>query len=167
MRRIKRIIFVIGLCIGLSVITGCSCKKTEKKFTKEGITITLDSSFSEDEDVAFQVVYLSKKFGFSGNGEKKASLIGIHSLKEYMNIILKNAQKEDSTIQEYQSEGSPYFFLYTYFDAIVQEREFSYMLITKEGESKYYVMKLWCQKKDFNHENKEKMLNWAKSIIVE
>lgn len=167
MSKIKKVIFTLILCITISLITGCNCNNCKKKFTKSGITITLDNNFYETENVAYQVVYLSRKFGFNGDWELKTSLIGINSLNEYMNTILKNSKRDYLTIQTYQDESNSVYFLYTFYDEIVKEREFSYMLITKEGNSKYYVMQFWCQKKDFNEKTKEKMLNWAKTIIVE
>lgn len=160
----RKLFVAFVLTLSLFTLTGCS-----KEFKKAGITITLDSTFHESENVAFQVVYLSNKYGFSGNGESKAALssTNISTLDEYSKAVLAVAKKTDLVMGNYYEEENKVGFQYTFFTQNVEGRDFRYMIITKEGKDKFYVMNLWCLESNFDDKTEAKMMNWAKSIKVE
>lgn len=164
MKKMRKLFVVFVLALSLFTLTGCS-----KEFKKAGITITLDSTFHESENVAFQVVYLSNKYGFSGNGESKSDLSanGIDTLNEYSKAVLEVAKKDNLVMENYYEEENKVGFQYTFFSQEVEGRDFRYMIITKEGKEKFYVMNLWCLESNFNDKTKTKMMDWAKSIKVE
>ncbi len=164
MKKMRKLFAAFVLALSLFTLTGCS-----KEFKKAGITITLDSSFHESENVAFQVVYLSNKFGFSGNGESKSELVtsNIATLEEYSKAVLEVAKKDDLVMENVYEEGNKISFQYAFFTQDVEGRNFRYMIITKEGKDKFYVMNLWCLESNFNDKTKTKMMDWAKSIKVE
>ncbi len=163
MKIIKKISLIVFVMVLMLTITGC---KKEKTFTKAGITVTLDSSFHESQNINLEVVYLSSKFGFGANGETKTSLVTVDTLDKYMNAVLVNANRKDSTVEKYEVDGEVSF-LYTIYDAKVESRDFTYLVLAKEGKDKYYIINFWCLKNSFNDKTKEKMFNWAKSIKVE
>jgi len=164
MKKMRKLFVVFVLAVSLFTLTGCS-----KEFKKAGITITLDSSFHESEHEDFQVVYLSNKFGFSGNGENKSELVtsNIATLEEYSKAVLEVAKKDDLVMENVYEEENKISFQYTFFTQDVEGEEFKYMIITKEGKDKFYVMNLWCLESNFNDKTKTKMMDWAKSIKVE
>lgn len=167
MKTMKKMLCFVALSIVMLILTSCIAAKP-KEFTKEGVTVTLDTSFKEQltqENPQFQMVYISSKYGFSGNGEKKADLSGIQTLKGYMTAVKSNSKKEFDT-QEYK-ENDELCFIYGYLEQVVSSNNFTYMVIVKEGEEKFYVFNIWCLTSKFNDKAKEKMMNIAKSIKVE
>lgn len=164
MKKMRKLFVAFVLAFSLFTLTGCS-----KEFKEAGITITLDSSFHKSENVAFQVLYLSSKYGFSGNGESKSALSSssITTLDEYSKAVLEVAKKDNLVMENVYEDGNKISFQYTFFTQEVERRNFRYMIITKEGKDKFYVMNLWCLESNFNDKTKTKMMDWAKSIKVE
>lgn len=134
-------------------------------FTKAGVTVTLDDSFGETENVAFQIAYVSPKYGFSGNGESKENLSNIKTLNGYMQAVIINSKKEFDTT-EYK-ENDQISFIYGYYNQEVESRDFTYMVIAKEGKEKFYIFNIWCLTSNFDDKTKTKMMDIAKSIKVE
>lgn len=163
LRRISYLVVFVTLSL---MLTSCfKIKAKEKVFAKAGITVTLDTTFNENENVAFQITYISPTYGFAGNGESKSSLSGIKTLNGYMQAVISSSKKEVDII-EYK-ENEQISFLYGYYDQIAEGREFTYMVIAKEGKDKFYIFDIWCLKKNFDDKSKSKMMDIAKSITVE
>lgn len=127
--------------------------------------MTLDTSFGETNNQKFQMVYVSSKYGFSGNGENKSLLPNIKTLKGYMQAVLSNEQKEMDVLEYKECEQIS--FVYGYLEQNANGNDFVYMIFAKEGLNKFYIFNIWCLKSQFSDKAKDKMMDIAKSVIVE
>ena len=163
MRKIRNIIILIVLLLTLFTFT--SCKTKEQVFSSNGITVTLNSKFKEQEINGAQVLYLTRKLGFMGNQESKELLIiSDNKLLDYTKKVLEVSKIKDVEILTYDEDGVK--FMYGYYSSTVNNIKYKYMLVTKEGKDNYYTMNFWSLEKDFNA-NKNQFMEWAKTIVVE
>ena len=66
MKKIMQLILLV--CMTITLV---ACETTTKEFTKEGVTITLPTSFKESKADNALVYYLSRKAMFMANKNKK------------------------------------------------------------------------------------------------
>lgn len=164
----KKIFTSLVILLLVGALAGCSLfAPEEKEFSQNGMTVTLDESFTKSENVAVQMYLLSNDHIFTGNGESKSTLADYGhtnlTLHRYTELVLASVNKK-ATINTYDEDVT---FKYAYYEANVEGTEFAYMLVTMEGDSKFYSMNFGCLKKNFNDDTKEKYMEWAKTIKVD
>lgn len=158
-----KIVLMLGVML-IMVSTLSSCASKPKEFSSNGITVTLTNKFKYGNDENAQVLLLTSKIGFMGNGEYKTSVgVSDNQLEHYTQKVL-NVSGKTADIMNYDEDGVT--FCYAYYTATAQNITFKYMLITKEGTSKYYTMNFWSKESEFD-EYKDQFLEWAKTIKVE
>ncbi len=163
MKKIKNIVLLVVLLLTICMVT--SCKGKPKTFTSHGITVTLTSKFKPKEVQGAQVVYIANKVGFMGNQESKSALyITDGKLEEYTKKVLNVSNMKNLEYNLYEKDGVKFY--YAYYNASVQNLEYRYMLITKEGKNSYYTMNFWSFTKTFN-KYQDQFMEWAKLIEVE
>ena len=154
----KKISLIILLLLIPTSIFGC--QDTIKDFNKSGITITLTRAFQNKDVSNFQIYLESAGILFMGNGELKTE-VTTTTLTTYTEAVLI-LTTNPSEIVEYNENGVT--FMYAYYTD--KDDKYCYMLITKEGISKYYTMCFACAKAELE-KNKNQFMKWAKTINVE
>lgn len=161
----KKLALVCLAALSLIALSGCSLFAPEdQEFSGSGITITLNDTFYETDTVQWSLYVSSLKHVFMGLRETKADAIsaGIYDLEAYTDLVLDNGGYADATV--YVSENGEY--MYAYYSATVDDKEYGYMLICMEGENHYYLMNFGCLYDDLE-DNKDQYIEWADTIIVE
>ena len=156
-------LFIISIFLG-----GCNFFTPEpKEFSKDGITLTLDESFKENENDLHKVTFASTKVVFTGNYETLGSNL---SIKEYANLCLESINSDEEAL-EYTDEVTN--FVYSYYTNTVEDVflgkdvTYKYMLVCMKGSNhKYYCMNFGTTENNFD-DYKDQMFEWAKTIKVE
>ena len=161
------------LCIifGLS-LAGCS---DSKEFKKEGVTITLNSSWREVETPYAKVFYQTSKAAFMVNKENPSDFVGYTFFKDkehpskYGDLVLtaNNAKldgKSVSSTDEKTNNGD--YFAYASYDNVVNGIACRYLLVVMYGKEDLYCMNFYCAKSDFES-SYDTFLSYAKTIVVE
>ena len=162
MKKFKIVLMFIAMFMMVGTLSSCASKP--KEFSSNGITITLTNKFKYGNDENVQVLLLTSKIGFMGNGEYKTSVgVSDNQLEHYTQKVL-NVSGKTADITNYDEDGVT--FCYAYYTATAQNITFKYMLITKEGASKYYTMNFWSKESEFD-EYKDQFFAWTKTIQVE
>ncbi|HBT59883.1 MAG TPA: hypothetical protein DEA45_03555 [Acholeplasmataceae bacterium] len=156
----KKTIQVLTIFLLLSLMVGCQTEK--KTFEKNGVSITLTDRFIEKEVVQVGFYLESNDHIFMSNRESKESLsyIGVSSLSQYTTQVLASAGK---TAEVHTSEDG---YRYAYYESVVNDQSFGYMLLTFEGEDHFYTMNFGCLSKNLE-KNKSLYFQWAKTIVIE
>ncbi len=150
----KKILGFFAMILAVFCLGSCSPKS--KTFTGEGISITLNSSFSEIDVINWHIALQSTETIFMGSGTSKS---GYSSLASFANDLSSSTTHTEIT----EREGK---YLYCYYTLSVEGIEFGYMFIAKEGAFKYYAMNFCCKSKNLE-KNKSQYLKWADTIVVE
>ena len=156
-------LFIISIFLG-----GCNFFTPEpKEFSKDGITLTLDESFKENENDLHKVTFASTKALFTGNYETLSSNL---SVKEYATLCLKAIDSSEEVL-EYTDDNTT--FAYSYYVNTVEDVflgkdvTYKYMLVCMKGSNnKYYCMNFGTTENNFD-DYKDQMFEWAKTIKVE
>jgi uncharacterized ion transporter superfamily protein YfcC len=163
MNKMKNIIVTIVIIITMFTLT--SCKVKEQTFSANGITVTLNTKFKQQDISGSQVIYVSRKIGFMGNKESKKLLnVADNKLDIYTKKVVEVNNLKEIELFTYNQDGV--VFMYGYYTAEVNNIKYKYMLVTKEGEDNYYTMNFWSLEKNFN-KNMNLFIDWAKTIVVE
>ncbi len=158
----KKFRIVLLIMVSILMVTFCtSCKDKTKVFAKGGITVTLTDKFKEVESDEFIIYLENNGIYFSGESFDKSDT----KLESFTKDILQN--KEEATkVYTYTLDSETFqFAYYTVKSEKNEDLLYRYMLVTKEGQDKYYVMNFWTLNKDFG-EYEEQFFNWAKTIKV-
>lgn len=160
--------FLAGLiALTFFALVGCDLFGPEdKEFTGSGITVTLNDSFYESENVSFPLYLISVKHIFAASRELKTSVspYGIRSLSAYAEAVLENNNHGDSEVLLRDEDG--HYYRYAYYTADVDGTEYGYMIVFMEGASHYYAMNFGCLNKNLEA-SKEQYFAWADTIVVE
>lgn len=158
-------IVVLTLLALTFLFSGCSLFDAEpKEFSGSGMTLTLDDTFSESSILNAQLYLISTKHGFTGNGERKSDLSDYATTLEEYGELISDVYDKDLEYKTYSDSDTS--FLYSTYEASTEDGDFSYMIVLKEGESKFYCMNFFCRSKDFE-KSEDQYLEWAKTIRVE
>ena len=157
----KKLVLVFFLFF-VSLFIGCDFFKPEpKEFTKSGITVTLDESFTENENALHMVTYVSLNVIFTGNRE---TITTNYTQKKYAELVLK-AGNISGDVLEYSDDQIS--FAYSYYTNTVEDIEYKYLLVCMKGQTnKYYCMNFGTKESMFD-DYKDQMFEWAKTIKVE
>ena len=163
----KKVFLACLIALSLFPLAGCDLfGPEEKEFTGSGITLTLDDSFYESENVSFSLYLVSLKHIFAGSRELKSTLspYGIRSLSAYAEAVLDNSGHSDVEVLVRDEDGHSY--RYAYYTADVEGTEYGYMIVFLEGASHFYALNFGCLNKNLE-ESKEQYFAWADTIVVE
>ena len=128
MKKFKIVLMFIAMFMMVGTLSSCASKP--KEFSSNGITITLTNKFKYGNDENVQVLLLTSKIGFMGNGEYKTSVgVSDNQLEHYTQKVL-NVSGKTADITNYDEDGVT--FCYAYYTATAQNITFKYMLITKD-----------------------------------
>ena len=160
----KKTILSLITFLGLSIVLA-GCAVGTKEFSKNGITITVSDDFVQkdiDSEINWSLYLETKNLIFFGRGETKMTLPGYNLMAYTEDVVLKTSKPDDVEIETFDEDGVS--FLYAYY--LSSDEKYGYMLITKEGSTKFYTMNFSCVKSSLEG-NKQKFLDWAKTIVVE
>lgn len=160
----KKKIFVVAAML-FSLVTLVSCMNNSKTFSKIGVTIELDKSFVEKDVIQAPFYLESTKYIFTGIRESKEEIdaaIGVINLRDYIDAVLENNQKE-ADVLEYDEDDLKYY--YAYYTAVVGDQEFGYMLFVMEGEKDFYSFNFGTLANNFD-KSKDQFNKWIKTITV-
>lgn len=160
----KRILLVLLLMVSTLMLTACTPRA--KKFEGSGVEITLTTEFREEKTELVPLYLVSKKHVFMANRESKTVLKthGIKTLQQYIDLVLSNAGKVAATQNAETNDNTPYIF--AYYKASVDKKDFGYMLLAFEGERYFYTMNFGCLAHHLDN-YKEQYIKWAQTIKVE
>ncbi len=109
------LILIIAILIGAAVgalVTSMINIVRPKTFTKDGLSITLDTSFKEDKEEPFNAVYLSKKRGVGVMTSKSEFPKGSDvTLYEYCDMVMESAGLPSGSLKK---DGDKYYFEYDF-----------------------------------------------------
>ncbi len=155
---------IISTSLIIFSLTACFDAKS-KEFNNDSINITLTNKFkiqkSNDE-----ILYLtSKEIIFIGNQEKKVD-IGELSLREYTDLVLKNANEKvklTSDINTYTDDNTS--FMYVNYIEENGNNSYKYLLTTFKTTAYYYACN-FITKLNKYEELESQLLDYAKTIKV-
>lgn len=162
----KKILSVVLVWFMAAALLGCDLfGPKDKEFSGSGITITLNDEFTETETVIAPLYLTSLNNIFMGMREEKSQFSGtfVNSLQAYTDAVLSNGGHPDS--ETYESEGDTTY-IYAYYTAQVDDREYGYMLVCMESDTYYYLMNFGCVSSHLD-ENKDQYIDWADTIQVD
>ncbi len=158
------------ICLGLLlfVVTGCSLsslfKESTKKYTVNGISVTMNDSFYE-KDLVSQTAYLESQDAiFSALKEDFTELevVGItkdSTLTDYAEAV-KTANSFTGNIIE--KDGLVYF---TY-EKDVSGKSFFYLASVYKADDAFWLVNFACESKN-KDEFEPKFIEWAKTVEFE
>ncbi|MGN0812084.1 MAG: hypothetical protein ACI4MQ_01055 [Candidatus Coproplasma sp.] len=145
---------IAAVCITLG---GCASPKT---FSKSGMSITLNSKFTEQTIVTQTAYYVSTDSIVTGLKEEFALMAGFadYTIAEYTSLVLSN---NSLTATVNTREGKDYrWFTYT---KEVSGRNFFYLATTHKASDAFWLIQFAC---DVSDESKftDTFLGWADSV---
>ncbi len=167
MKKIMQLILLV--CMTITLV---ACETKTKEFTKEGVTVTLPTSFKERKADNALVYYLSRKAMFMANRNKKQDyppLCQYNDAQGYADKLRNdeylqyNKKPADYSLVEKGNDGTEFAWLY--YDNTVNKIEYSYMLVVKVAGDNVYIMNFASLKKDFEKLSSD-FMEYAKSIKV-
>lgn len=158
----KKILLTFVLIFSLLFTAGC---KKEKEFTMDGLKVTLDSSFVKREQIGVVLAAVSTDKIFTANRQEKSQFGSSYTLSDYYDACLMSINLTGEH-EEYKDEEGNIKFLYGYYNNTADEQEYGYMLVVLEGNDYFYAVNFGTYS-DKLDSNKDKFLNWAKTIVVE
>jgi len=160
--QMKKLLFFFVLLFSLFALVGCTVN-SKKGFSTAGMTINQDNTFNQKEMIQ-EHLYIESLEQVSMGRESKSSLfyLGIKTLAEYTQSVFTNAGC-DSEVLTFDEEGIT--FMYTYYNATVEDQDYGYMLICMESANYFYTMNLGCLEKDLEG-NKDQYIDWIKTISL-
>ena len=160
----KKNLAAIGASLIIFSLTSCFNAKS-KEFNNDSIHITLTNEFKVQKSNDGLLYLISKEIIFIGNQEKNTD-IGELSLKEYTDLVLKNASEKvkiTSEVKEY-TDDSTYFMDVNYIEEN-EKNSYNYLVTTFKSQSYYYACN-FITKLDKYEELESQLLDYAKTIKV-
>ncbi len=157
----KKLTALILVAIMLLSLVACLEPK-EKTFKKDGLEITLTSSFKETKIENYTVCYDSKKVAVYVLKESFSLLAGFEdkTLAEYGEMLrTANASRNPGVLKT--EEGLTYF-EYTFRNENV---DFKYFTVVYKGSDAFWMVQFASREADYD-DVKEDMIKWAKSVKV-
>lgn len=177
MKVLKRTSIIFVLLASLFCMTSCkklfsnTLEKEKIEVGSQGITITLDKTFVEQSNVLFAFFYASNTYGVAGNcvnKEQAVSYANVYNIDQYWDTVISEINTKGVIKESGEKSGKDNKnFKYAYYEATIEGRSFVYLTTAKEGSSKYCVVNIWCENKNYNDKTKEKMMGFAETIVVE
>lgn len=162
MKRIISVLLFIAALLSLS-----SCDALNKTFSENGLSITLDISFSKQEQRGYDICYANSKSAVLAL-EEEFSLqegFGDLTLDEYGEQVRKvNSSKSPSELMH--SDGLTYI-TYEFFNNTIDEpTTFCYMVTMFKGSDSFWLVMFACEKQYYDSQQ-PLFFKWAKTIIVD
>lgn len=160
----KKCLAALGASLIIFSLTSCFDAKS-KEFNNDNINITLTNKFKVQKSTDELLYLTSKEIIFIGNQEKNSD-IGELSLKEYTDLVLKNASEKvkiTSDINTYTDDNTT--FMYVNYIEENEKNSYKYLLTTFKSQSYYYACN-FITKMDKFAELESQLLDYAKTIKV-
>lgn len=144
MRKVVSLVVAFVMMLGLL----CSCASAQQ-FTKDGLTITLRSTFQDEsaspyaEDMSF--LYTSRSCAVMGVKDDRAqleALLGELTLEEYGSLIIELNELGGTMSQR---EGL-WTFTYT---ATVDNVDYTYLSAVYETDANFWTVQVYCASDDY------------------
>lgn len=154
----KKGIYIFLIFIFCLFLTGCNNTKT---YTSHGMSIEMPKGFYEKSLASTTVYFESQTAIVTGLKEtfQTLSQVGLDknsSLQDYLKLVLKNNNKEE-TLKE---EGNLVYFTY---ESNVSGKDFFYTTVGYKANDSFWLFNFACETK--NKDNyASKFLDWAKTV---
>lgn len=157
----KRVFAIIGIIFSFILITGCTTSNTTKKYSVNGINVTMDDDFVEKENVSYTTYLLSDKAMFLALKEDFTTLsqIGIDNnskLEDYANII----KKTNNLTNEFKKENN---FMYTTYEKQINGKNYFYLAAVYKAKDAFWLVNFACVDKD-KDKYMPKFIEWTKTV---
>jgi hypothetical protein len=165
MKKIRIFALVAALLMIMTAFTGCFAPQ-EKKFSKAGMTITLDSSFHEKDIVSQTAMYMSNDILVTVVKEEFSLFENLdidpeeYSLTDYAELIVANNKFEDVNIET--KDGLTGFV----FENDANGKTYKYSAYVFKGSDAFWLFQIAVIAKDYD-KHTEQIKTIAKSIVVE
>lgn len=156
----KKIILILIILLSLSLT---SCTLIKKEFTCDDLTITLDSSFYETEQIGINMALLSQKYVVAITKNVNASYM---SLEQFINEISKSFAVSLKFNKSVSDEGMEYYYA-TYNNKGGNDIEFSYCSAVFKYEGTFYIVDIGCETDRMTEKDSDKFIKWINSVVFE
>lgn len=160
MKKVVSIVVVFVMLLGL--LCGCA---SEQQFTKEGLTITLNSTFKDESTSSYAegkaFFYTSRSCAVMGIRDDRAqleTLLGELTLEEYGNLIIE-LNDLDGTMS--QRDGL-WTFTYT---ASVDNADYTYLSAVYEAADSFWTVQVYCGTDNYG-KLADTMFGYLKTVTV-
>ena len=158
----KAVALFLAIILSVSVLAGCSSEPLHAKvFSREGISITLDQSYSLRAVEGVAVCYKNKTnmVALLKEDFDEFTDMGVPTLKEYTQIIIDNNYSDAKMIEE---DG---LFAFIIEEKIVEGKKMSYFVACYEEDGVFWIAQIGCAKNKFQKQ-KENFKKYAKSVVL-
>lgn len=154
MKKIIRLFICLLLVLSLA-----GCFKSEKSYTVDELTITIDSGFSETEQIGIDLMLVSRKYMVA---VVKTNQYSSYTLDAYCKM-LKNSFTVDLTFNDSETNNGDKF-KYSIYTNSADGKEYSYVSAVYKYKSNFYMVDMAVSIKNASDKVNEKFLNYAKSV---
>ena len=146
----------------LTTLTGCS--NDPKNFSYGALTVTLNKTFKESKNSAFNLYVTSENVIFSVVEESEENLefsgYTITNLKGYCDeiLILNNVSES-----ELKQRNDYYYFVNK---KNISGASYTYVHCMYYGAGSYWICEFVCKTKNYDH-YKKRILKWADSVTIQ
>ena len=158
MKKILSLALVLVMLLG--VLTGCS-----KEFTKEGLTISLTPSFTDQTDAGYTTdatfLYVSPSCAVIGTRDDRASLealVGPLTLESYGSLII-DLNGTNSILS--QVDG---LYIFDY-EATTEGLSYTYLSAVYESDDAFWLVQVYCGTEKYESQY-DTMLGYLKSVTI-
>ena len=158
----KILCLALATVLLLALFAGCS---TGKQFTKEGLTITLSPSFTDETDSGYTpdatFFYTSRSCAVIGTRDDRASLealVGPLTLEGYGSLII-DLNGTNSVLS--QVDGM-YIFDY---EATTEGLSYTYLSAVYESDDAFWLVQVYCGTEKYESQY-DTMLGYLKSVTI-
>lgn len=159
MKHITKLILLATLALTL-LLTACAVE--DKSFTKDGMTITLNSRYSELQQEGYTVAYgatdsvvLVLKETY--DSLSAASLDKNSTLTEYANVVIKNNSLTNVSVET--KDGLTCF----QYDSEVDGKTYSYLAAVYKSTDAFWMIQFSAEKDNYD-EKESDFITFAKSV---
>ena len=165
MKTTRIIALVAAVLMMLTALTGCFAPQ-EKKFSKAGMTITLDTSFYEDELVSQTAVYTSKNILVTALKEEFSLFesvgldAGDFTVRDYAELVIENNLLTDTEVEI--NDGLTGFV----FENEANGKTFKYSSYVFKGTDSFWLIQIAVEAGSYE-KYAEQIKTIAKSVVVD
>lgn len=160
MKKISVISVLLLIAIALSSCSLITFESSPKTFSKAGLEITLNESFTEKEHNSYTALYDSASAGVITLKEEFSLFPNVDTasmtLAEYAALVIQ-ANNRDSTVQE--KDGLTYFV----FEAQANGKNFTYFCPVFKSSDAFWLVQFFCTT-DSYEKNEAQFFEWAKTV---
>lgn len=166
----KNYIFLVSIFLLLTIFTSVACKKTEKTYTKDEFSITMNSGFKEKDMTDSPLTYfLESRTSFftmlkESNEKLVASNIIVNNLDEYLDVVLTKNSLTDTKVDKYQENGKD-LRLFSYKQDAGDKKDYYALGVAVKGANAYYLCTFYCLESS-KDKFKDDFVTYAKSISI-